>query len=114
MPTSNEARSVLVTGAAGFIGSFLAARLLDEGVAVVGLDNMNHYYDPKLNLPGLRGSRHIRDFVFTRAILPIQSLSIISSMTLVQISSSIWERRQASGIRLRIPAPISIRMSSAF
>ena len=39
---------VLVTGAAGFIGSYVSARLLDAGAQVVGLDNLNAYYDPKL------------------------------------------------------------------
>jgi UDP-glucuronate 4-epimerase len=34
---------VLVTGVAGFIGSFLAARLLVEGSAVAGIDNLNDY-----------------------------------------------------------------------
>ncbi len=36
----------LVTGAAGFIGSHLAARLLAEGHDVVGIDAMTDYYDP--------------------------------------------------------------------
>jgi len=44
----DEQRPILVTGAAGFIGSFLAARLLDENRAVVGIDNLNDYYDPAL------------------------------------------------------------------
>jgi UDP-glucuronate 4-epimerase len=39
---------ILVTGAAGFIGSHLAAALLSRGDTVVGLDNFNDYYDPKL------------------------------------------------------------------
>ena len=39
---------VLITGVAGFIGNALAARYLDEGHAVVGLDNLNDYYDPAL------------------------------------------------------------------
>jgi len=39
---------VLVTGAAGFIGSTVSRRLLDRGDEVVGLDNLNAYYDPKL------------------------------------------------------------------
>ncbi|MEA2102386.1 MAG: NAD-dependent epimerase [Thermodesulfobacteriota bacterium] len=39
---------VLVTGAAGFIGFHLAKRLLDEGMEVTGLDNLNPYYDPRL------------------------------------------------------------------
>ena len=39
---------VLVTGAAGFIGFFLAEKLLRAGLKVVGIDNLNPYYDPKL------------------------------------------------------------------
>ena len=39
---------VLVTGSAGFIGSALTIRLLDRGDTVIGVDNHNNYYDPKL------------------------------------------------------------------
>lgn len=39
---------VLVTGSAGFIGSHVAQRLLDEGHRVLGLDNLNDYYDVNL------------------------------------------------------------------
>ncbi len=39
---------ILVTGSAGFIGSHVAHRLLDRGDEVVGLDNLNPYYDPTL------------------------------------------------------------------
>ncbi len=39
---------ILVTGAAGFIGSRLSERLLDRGDAVLGYDNLNAYYDPQL------------------------------------------------------------------
>jgi len=49
---------VLVTGAAGFIGSQVARHLLDRGDEVVGLDNLNDYYDPALKearLTQLRG-----------------------------------------------------------
>ena len=51
-------KTVLVTGVAGFIGSSLAARLLGDGYRVVGLDNLNDYYDPALKearLERLRG-----------------------------------------------------------
>ena len=39
---------ILVTGAAGFIGYFVSKRLLERGEEVVGIDNLNDYYDPSL------------------------------------------------------------------
>ena len=39
---------ILVTGAAGFVGAALARRMLDRGDEVVGIDNLNDYYDPQL------------------------------------------------------------------
>ena len=47
-------RTVLVTGAAGFIGAALSIRLLRRGDRVVGLDNLNDYYDPNLKQARLR------------------------------------------------------------
>lgn len=40
--------TIFVTGAAGFIGSHVSHVLLDRGETVVGIDNLNAYYDPKL------------------------------------------------------------------
>jgi len=44
---------VLITGAAGFIGSDLALRLLERGDEVIGIDNLNDYYDPALKMARL-------------------------------------------------------------
>jgi len=41
-------KKILVTGAAGFIGYHLSKKLLEDGREVVGLDNLNDYYDPQL------------------------------------------------------------------
>ncbi len=57
---------VLVTGAAGFIGFHVARRLLDSGRAVVGLDNLNDYYDPKLKEARLAKLRGRNGFRFVR------------------------------------------------
>lgn len=43
-------KKVLITGAAGFIGAAVGERLLARGFDVVGLDNLNDYYDPQLKL----------------------------------------------------------------
>ena len=53
------ARTVLVTGAAGFIGAALSTRLLQRGDRVVGLDCLNDYYDPSLKQARLRQSEAI-------------------------------------------------------
>ena len=45
--------SLLVTGCAGFVGFHFARRLLEAGKPVVGLDNLNDYYDPALKLARL-------------------------------------------------------------
>ncbi len=41
-------KTIMITGAAGFIGMHLSKKLLEEGRTVVGLDNLNDYYDPQL------------------------------------------------------------------
>lgn len=55
---------VLVTGAAGFIGFFLSKRLLDDGVEVVGLDNLNDYYDVGLKRDRLAQLEKYEKFSF--------------------------------------------------
>ena len=41
----NKKLKILVTGAAGFIGSSLCIKLLEKGINVIGIDNINDYYD---------------------------------------------------------------------
>ena len=60
---------ILVTGAAGFIGSHVAHRLLDAGEQVVGLDNLNAYYDPTLKAARLARLTARPGFTFTKTDL---------------------------------------------
>jgi UDP-glucuronate 4-epimerase len=55
---------ILVTGAAGFIGFHVARRLLEQGRAVVGFDNLNAYYDPALKQARLAELRRFPGFQF--------------------------------------------------
>lgn len=56
----------LVTGAAGFIGNFVSERLCDEGHDVIGLDNLNDYYDPNLKLARLKRLDKFDNFTFIK------------------------------------------------
>jgi UDP-glucuronate 4-epimerase len=62
-------KNILVTGAAGFIGSHLCARLLERGDRVLGLDNLNDYYDVSLKEARLERLRKHPAFQFTRTDL---------------------------------------------
>jgi len=55
---------ILVTGSAGFIGFHLSKRLLDEGHTVVGLDNMDTYYDVQLKKDRLSRLKFFNNFKF--------------------------------------------------
>lgn len=57
---------VLVTGAAGFIGFHLSRRLLARGDEVIGLDNLNAYYDPRLKEARLAILRNEPRFTFVK------------------------------------------------
>lgn len=56
--------ATLVTGAAGFIGFHVSKRLLEEGDRVVGLDNLNDYYDVSLKQARLRELKKYENFTF--------------------------------------------------
>src|ERR1700730_15439473 len=58
---------ILVTGAAGFIGMHVTRRLLGSGRAVIGLDNLNDYYDPRLKEARLKLLAGFAGFHFEKA-----------------------------------------------
>ena len=64
----------LVTGAAGFIGYHTSKALLDRGDEVIGLDNLNAYYDPQLKRDRLALLRHRTGFDFVEADLSARSV----------------------------------------
>ena len=66
---TDTTKPVLVTGAAGFIGYHLAERLLAAGRQVVGLDNLNDYYDPELKRARLARLESRDGFTFTHTDL---------------------------------------------
>ncbi|MDP6426247.1 MAG: NAD-dependent epimerase/dehydratase family protein [Dehalococcoidia bacterium] len=57
---------ILITGAAGFIGFHLSKSLLDDGYKVLGIDNLNDYYDPNLKLARLDQLISYKNFTFEK------------------------------------------------
>ena len=59
-------RKILITGAAGFIGYHLCSRLMEQGDRIVGIDNINDYYDVNLKLNRLKQIEGKRNFTFIK------------------------------------------------
>ena len=64
-----KAQQILVTGAAGFIGYHVSRRLLDRGDRVVGIDNLNEYYDVRLKEARLARLNALAGFEFHKCDL---------------------------------------------
>ncbi|KAA0980311.1 NAD-dependent epimerase [Pseudomonas sp. ANT_H12B] len=70
--------TVLVTGAAGFIGFHTARRLCREGLEVIGIDNLNHYYSVELKRARLRELASLQGFRF-------QKMDIVDKPALMKV-----------------------------
>ena len=57
---------ILITGAAGFIGYHLCKSLLEDGYKVLGIDNLNDYYDTNLKQARLEQLKHFKSFTFNK------------------------------------------------
>lgn len=96
-------RTILVTGAAGFIGFHVARTLLAEGRRVVGLDNLNTYYDPSLKQARLDMLRASDGFEFVQADLADRT-AISQSFARHRFATVIHLAAQA-GVRHSIEQP---------
>ncbi len=93
--------TVLVTGAAGFIGAHVARALMDRGDDVIGVDNLNRYYDPKLKttrLAALVGSSAAFRFIKGDFADPACLAGIGEIETIVHLGAQ-------AGVRHSIEAP---------
>jgi len=89
----------LVTGSAGFIGSALSIRLLDRGDEVVGIDNHNDYYDPKLK--EVRLARHADHPKYTHIRMNLEDREAMGDL---------FEREQFDGV-VNLAAQAGVRYS---
>ncbi len=95
----------LVTGSAGFIGSALTLRLLERGDEVVGIDNHNNYYDPKLK--DARLSRHIDHENYTHIKLDIEDEQSMSRLFKESQFEGVVNLAAQAGVRYSIENPLT-------
>jgi UDP-glucuronate 4-epimerase len=100
------AGSVLVTGAAGFIGAAVVHRLLARGERVVGLDNLNAYYDPTLKqrrLERLESAAQPEQFRF--AELDVADAGALSALVAAEATDRMIHLAAQAGVRYSIENP---------
>jgi UDP-glucuronate 4-epimerase len=96
-------RAILVTGAAGFIGFHIARRLLAEGRDVVGLDNLNAYYDPALKRARLNVLNENSRFRFAQTDLADRAA--VSSLFAEHRFATVVHLAAQAGVRHSIDDP---------
>lgn len=98
-------KNILVTGAAGFIGSHLSKKLLDNGATVVGLDNLNDYYDP--NLKKARLARLTTDPGFTHVDIDLADRAAMAELFRTHRFDSVMNLAAQAGVRYSLENPHS-------
>ncbi len=96
-------RKVLVTGAAGFIGYHLSKRLLQDGFHVVGLDNLNNYYDVQLKHDRLKQLEDQTNFSFHR--LSIEDTSAVNELFARERFEMVVNLAAQPGVRYSLENP---------
>lgn len=96
---------ILVTGAAGFIGYFTAQRLLDRGDEVVGLDNLNDYYDVSLKNARLERLQGHSNFRFAK--LDLADQAGIAELFAREGFQRVIHLAAQAGVRYSLTAPFS-------
>jgi UDP-glucuronate 4-epimerase len=96
---------VLVTGAAGFIGSALSIRLLDRGDEVIGIDNLNDYYDPKLK--EARMARHLDHPNFTHININLEDREGIKQLFEKEKPQGVVNLAAQAGVHYSIENPLA-------
>jgi len=96
-------KKVLVTGVAGFIGSKVSEMLLEEGYKVVGVDNINDYYDIGLKLWRLDNLKKHSNFIFYK--IAIENYEELKSVFQLNHLDSVVNLAACVGVRYSLENP---------
>jgi UDP-glucuronate 4-epimerase len=96
---------ILVTGAAGFIGSNLSLRLLNRGDVVIGLDNHNDYYDPSIKEARL--ARHIMHPNYTHLRIDLSDRKAMQDCFATFKPQRVVNLAAQAGVRYSIENPLA-------
>lgn len=103
--SSESKQKYLVTGAAGFIGMYTAKRLLEQGHQVVGLDNLNDYYEPELKQYRLAQLTPFYNFNFVQ--LDLADREGMAKLFLVEKFDRVIHLAAQAGVRYSIENPFA-------
>jgi len=96
---------ILVTGAAGFIGSALSIRLLERGDTVIGIDNHNDYYDPALKEARL--ARHADHPGYTHIRISLEDRDGIAALFKEHKPERVVNLAAQAGVRYSLENPLA-------
>jgi UDP-glucuronate 4-epimerase len=96
---------VLITGAAGFIGSALTLRLLERGETVIGIDNHNDYYDPSLKEARL--ARHVEHSNYTHLRIDLADRVAMADCFATHKPQRVVNLAAQAGVRYSIENPLA-------